>query len=126
MSRILCMRTPRRLLSHPLLNATIRNTRRYASSAPQFDWEDPLASKTLLTEDELAIAETAERYCQEELAPRVLRMAHTNPQPEHFRPTDTRQQRHTAMKIMTPKFSARWASWACSAQPFPKNMVARR
>ena len=73
------MRTPRRLLSQPLLNATTRNGRRYASSAPQFDWQDPLASKTLLTEDELAIADTAERYCQEELAPRVLRTAHTNP-----------------------------------------------
>lgn len=51
---------------------------RYASStttpaAPAFDWEDPLASKTLLTEEELAIADTAERYCQERLQPRVLR-----------------------------------------------------
>ncbi|KAI6780769.1 uncharacterized protein J7T54_001077 [Emericellopsis cladophorae] len=37
-----------------------------------FNWEDPLASKNLLTEEELAISETAERYCQERLAPRVL------------------------------------------------------
>ncbi|KAI0400721.1 putative glutaryl-CoA dehydrogenase [Xylaria palmicola] len=47
----------------------------YASSAaarPAFDWQDPLASKNLLTEEELAIADTAERYCQEQLLPRVL------------------------------------------------------
>ncbi|KAG5997608.1 hypothetical protein E4U43_002596 [Claviceps pusilla] len=44
------------------------------ASAPKmaFDWQDPLASKNLLTEEELAIAETAERYCQERMLPRVL------------------------------------------------------
>ncbi|KAI0122698.1 putative glutaryl-CoA dehydrogenase [Daldinia grandis] len=47
--------------------------RSYASaSKSSFDWEDPLASKGLLTEEELAISETAERYCQERLLPRVL------------------------------------------------------
>ncbi|CAM1509116.1 Fc.00g028550.m01.CDS01 [Cosmosporella sp. VM-42] len=47
--------------------------RTFASgSGPVFDWEDPLASKNILTEEELAISETAERYCQERLAPRVL------------------------------------------------------
>ncbi|KAK7988366.1 acyl-CoA dehydrogenase NM domain-like protein [Apiospora arundinis] len=50
-----------------------RVARNYASAShPSFDWEDPLASKDLLTEDELAIAETAERYCQERMLPRVL------------------------------------------------------
>ncbi|KAI1339810.1 glutaryl-CoA dehydrogenase [Xylariaceae sp. FL0016] len=43
-----------------------------AGSGPVFDWQDPLNSKALLTEDEVAIAETAERYCQEQLLPRVL------------------------------------------------------
>lgn len=43
-----------------------------ASSAPPFDWQDPLNSKNLLTEEELAISETAEKYCQEQLLPRVL------------------------------------------------------
>ncbi|RFU33431.1 hypothetical protein B7463_g2903, partial [Scytalidium lignicola] len=44
-----------------------------ATSTPQhFDWEDPLATKNLFTEDELAIAETAEAYCQERMLPRVL------------------------------------------------------
>lgn len=44
-----------------------------AANAPVFNWEDPLASNNLLTEDELAIAETAEKYCQERMLPRVLR-----------------------------------------------------
>ncbi|KAI1080973.1 acyl-CoA dehydrogenase/oxidase [Whalleya microplaca] len=43
-----------------------------AASRSSFDWEDPLASKSLLTEEEVAISETAERYCQERLLPRVL------------------------------------------------------
>jgi glutaryl-CoA dehydrogenase len=50
--------------------------RTYASSRTDtvpFDWQDPLgAHKNLFTEDELAIAETAESYCQERLLPRVL------------------------------------------------------
>ncbi|KAK7736655.1 hypothetical protein SLS53_006861 [Cytospora paraplurivora] len=43
-----------------------------AASAPPFDWQDPLNAKSLLTEEELAISETAEKYCQEKLLPRVL------------------------------------------------------
>jgi len=51
--------------------------RTYASAAnapaPQsFDWKDPLAAANLFTEEELAIAETAEAYCQERMLPRVL------------------------------------------------------
>lgn len=45
-----------------------------AHATPQpFNWEDPLDYKSLLTEEELAIQETAESYCQERLLPRVLR-----------------------------------------------------
>ncbi|RFU75249.1 glutaryl- dehydrogenase [Trichoderma arundinaceum] len=43
-----------------------------AAAGPTFDWQDPLNAKNLFTEEELAIAETAERYCQERLQPRVL------------------------------------------------------
>lgn len=44
-----------------------------AHSTPQpFNWEDPLDYKSLLTEEELAIQETAEAYCQERMLPRVL------------------------------------------------------
>jgi glutaryl-CoA dehydrogenase len=55
-----------------------RLSRSYASASPisKFDWEDPLAAKNLLTEDELAISETAERYCQDHLLPRVLGTKH--------------------------------------------------
>lgn len=56
--------------------------RRYNQTFAQFDWKDPLGVNHLFTEDELAIAETAESYCQERLAPRVLE-AYRN---EHFDP----------------------------------------
>ena len=42
-------------------------------ATPQpFNWEDPLGSQNLLTEEEIAIQETAEAYCQERMLPRVL------------------------------------------------------
>lgn len=44
-----------------------------SSGPPPFDWQDPLNAKNLLTEEELAISETAEKYCQDQLLPRVLR-----------------------------------------------------
>lgn len=46
--------------------------RRYASTPAQFNWEDPLNSQSLLTEEELAVQDTARSYCQEQLLPRVL------------------------------------------------------
>ena len=56
------------------LRRSVRGFASATTSAPQFDWEDPLLSKSLLTSEELAVGETAERYCQEQLLPRVLRM----------------------------------------------------
>lgn len=49
--------------------------RGYAAHAtPQpFNWQDPLNAASLFTEEELAISETAEAYCQERMLPRVLR-----------------------------------------------------
>lgn len=46
--------------------------KRHLHAAPAFDWTDPLGAKNLFTDDELAIAETAESYCQERMLPRVL------------------------------------------------------
>ncbi|KAK3290617.1 acyl-CoA dehydrogenase/oxidase [Chaetomium fimeti] len=71
MSRLLLRQLPSRALFHA---RPVPSVRTYASTSPisQFTWEDPLASKNLLTEEELAISETAERYCQEQLQPRVL------------------------------------------------------
>lgn len=66
----------------PVLRTCLRNAAplrpiaaRGFASAPGnlFNWEDPLGAKNLLTDEELAIGDTAERYCQERLAPRVLR-----------------------------------------------------
>jgi len=46
--------------------------RRYAHTPSAFDWKDPLGAANMFTEEELAIAETAESYCQERMLPRVL------------------------------------------------------
>ncbi|KAK3376766.1 glutaryl-CoA dehydrogenase [Lasiosphaeria ovina] len=86
MSRLLYMRNLRpdrlRALSTP-------NVCGFASSSVglQFEWEDPLASKSLLTSDELVISETAERYCQERLLPRVLQAYRD----EHYDPSILRE-----------------------------------
>ena len=49
--------------------ASAAKSRRFAST---FNWEDPLASQSLLSEEELAIQETARSYCQERMLPLVL------------------------------------------------------
>jgi len=49
-------------------------TRRYAHAPVAFNWEDPLNSASLFTEEEVAIQETAHSYCQERMLPRVLGM----------------------------------------------------
>lgn len=57
-------------------NAKIVARRQFSSSAvagkAHFDWENPFRLDTLLTEEELAISESAHQYCQERLYPRVL------------------------------------------------------
>lgn len=68
MSRHLC----RRLGGQLLRQTPAAALRAYSTpAATTFDWQDPLSSKSLLTEDERAISETAERYCQEQLLPRL-------------------------------------------------------
>ena len=47
-------------------------TKRYAHAPVALNWEDPLDSAFLFTEEELAIRETANSYCQERMLPRVL------------------------------------------------------
>jgi glutaryl-CoA dehydrogenase len=59
------------------LNTTIRPAaigRRHLHAPVSFDWKDPLNANSLLTEEEVAISETAESYCQERMLPRVLGM----------------------------------------------------
>lgn len=61
--------TARQLRASPVARI---QARRWASSTATYNWEDPLAASELLTEDELAIQDTARQYCQERLMPRVL------------------------------------------------------
>uniref|UniRef100_A0A7S2HR54 glutaryl-CoA dehydrogenase (ETF) n=1 Tax=Helicotheca tamesis TaxID=374047 RepID=A0A7S2HR54_9STRA len=42
-----------------------------------YEWEDPLRLKTVLTEDEIAIQDSAYSFCQQELQPKIL-MANRN------------------------------------------------
>ncbi len=53
------------------LQSSVRNLRSTRSFA-KFSYQDPLNIQSLLTEDEIAISETARSYCQEKLQPRVL------------------------------------------------------
>ena len=46
--------------------------KRYAHAPVTLNWEDPLNSASLFTEEELAISDTAKSYCQERMLPRVL------------------------------------------------------
>jgi len=43
-----------------------------ASSAPSFNWQDPLSLDSLLSEEERMIRDSAYQYCQDKLMPRVL------------------------------------------------------
>ena len=74
----------------------------YTMSA--FQWEDPLLLDAQLTEDERLIAKPAHDFAQEKLAPRVI---------------DAYLEEKTDREIMT-----KWANWACSAPPSPRNMAA--
>lgn len=66
--------TSRRFLvaQKPLSATTKLSQQRWASSGVKFNWEDPLNAANLLTDEELAIQDTARQYCQEQLQPRVL------------------------------------------------------
>ncbi|KAL8735612.1 MAG: hypothetical protein Q9166_000781 [cf. Caloplaca sp. 2 TL-2023] len=46
--------------------------KRWAHAPSVFNWEDPLDSDSLFTEEELAIQDTAKSYAQDRLLPRVL------------------------------------------------------
>ena len=39
---------------------------------PAFDWKDALNLESQLTEEEILVRDTAQKYCQENLMPRVL------------------------------------------------------
>ncbi|KIW05525.1 uncharacterized protein PV09_03406 [Verruconis gallopava] len=68
----MCRHVLRPRASQSVRNA-FRTSRARSLHAPAaFNWKDPLGASNMYTEDELAIAETAEAYCQDRLLPRVL------------------------------------------------------
>lgn len=69
MFRPVCKRAVQQL-ALPSRSATVG--RRHLHAPAAFDWKDPLNVNNLFTEDEVAISETAEAYCQERLLPRIL------------------------------------------------------
>ncbi|KAF2819755.1 glutaryl-CoA dehydrogenase-like protein [Ophiobolus disseminans] len=69
MFRPICRHVARQFIA-PVRSAAI-GTRSMHTPVP-FDWADPLNAKNLFTEEEIAISETAEAYCQERMLPRVL------------------------------------------------------
>lgn len=77
-----------------------------------FNWKDPLGSNNLFTEDELAIAETAEAYCQERMLPRVLGTM-TSLKFCHFDSLLNVMQMLTEMRNSIAKSWKRWESWDC-------------
>ena len=57
-----------------------------ATSKPTFHADDPLLLDAQLSDDERTVADTAHRYCQEKLAPRVLEaFREGKPEPEIYR-----------------------------------------
>lgn len=63
-----------------LTRCLVPSSKRLASSGSKlvpFNWEDPLDLDGLLTEDEIAIRDTAREFCQEKLLPRVIDMQRT-------------------------------------------------
>ena len=67
MFKSLSLRAARRVAQPSSLAA-----RRHLHTPVAFDWKDPLGAHNLYTEEETAIAEVAEEYCQERMLPRVL------------------------------------------------------
>nr|XP_033781390.1 glutaryl-CoA dehydrogenase, mitochondrial [Geotrypetes seraphini] len=68
-----------KFLNRASRNAVVSAIRTQVKQAPciQFDWRDPLALDSQLTEEELLVRDTFRAYCQEKLMPRIL-MANRN------------------------------------------------
>ena len=76
--------------------------RRHLHAPLAFDWKDPLGMHNLYTEDEAAIAQVAEDYCQERMLPRVLGTSETHDNSKHYE-TNYVTQRPTVTRTMTRK-----------------------
>ncbi|KAF2195311.1 glutaryl-CoA dehydrogenase-like protein [Zopfia rhizophila CBS 207.26] len=69
MFRPVCKHAARQL-ARPSRSAAVG--KRHLHTPVPFDWKDPLGANNMFSEDELAISETAESYCQDRMLPRVL------------------------------------------------------
>jgi hypothetical protein len=113
MSRVLLQRFSQQCLArraNPSASHLARRCNSSSAASATFDWQDPLASKSLLTEEELAISETAERYCQEQLQPRVLRECHCPSMPRPCLTNKKLLQRPTETRTTTRKSFKKWES----------------
>lgn len=104
MYKILSSRAARRLAQKSPVSQLSRR------SVATFDWKDPLGAQGLYTEEETAIAETAEQYCQEKLLPRVLGMLPIRTPIASYIILTRYSQRPTEKKNMTSAFSKKWVS----------------
>jgi hypothetical protein len=77
-------------------------SRRHLHAPLAFDWKDPLGVHNLYTEDEAAIAQVAEDYCQERMLPRVLGTSGTHGNSKYHE-TNYVTQRPTVTRTMTRK-----------------------
>lgn len=93
-----------RQLRTPLRSAALG--KRYLHAPVKFDWQDPLNTSNLFTEEEQAISETAESYCQERMLPRVLG---TYTVVGSLELADVLQM-HTAMRTLIGRSSRKWAN----------------
>lgn len=71
MYRPLLRNATRQLANRRPIALATRGFAAHATPHP-FDWKDPLRAQNLFTEEEIAISEAAEQYCQERMLPRVL------------------------------------------------------
>lgn len=78
-------------------------TRRHLHAPLAFDWKDPLGASNLYTEEESAIAEVAEDYCQERMLPRVLGTLDLFDTSKRSISLTHNSQRPTATRTMTRK-----------------------
>ena len=95
----------RRQLAHA--GKTPKTTKRYAHAPIALNWADPLDSASLFTEEELAISETANSYCQERMLPRVLGAPILHLM---SRNADAASQMRIGMNNMIARSSKKWES----------------
>lgn len=65
-------RASRNLKTKSVFKLLETQSKNFSKSSNQFDFQDPLLFKNLLTDDERMIEDTARQYSQEKLLPRII------------------------------------------------------